>query len=186
MKKIFAAFLCAVLLFGGCAKNGGKERLPDGERYDPEKNVGEGLQTFINILVRSNIYLVEDVFVASRLPTDASAVLSNEDGVFAPVVSETITSYAKLKETLLEIYLPETVEAILNEPKQYVEIDGKLYFNMKYDKKPPYSVDWSDYSTRSERSGDDYEITIESADGKKFNVRAVKVGLTLKLDKMFS
>lgn len=155
MKKIFALLFCFLFLLTACS---GKEEKPNStfDESNAVSYVGAGEMTAINILVNSNEFLSADVFVDGHLPVDESGLIENEQGTFAPVASVEITTYAALKEMVYSTYTAETAEKLLNSPAKYAEINGKLYFNMKYDT-PSQSAEASEAP----------EISAEiSADGK--------------------
>ncbi len=131
MKKIFAILFCFLFLLTACS---GKEDNPSStfNESNAVSYVGAGEMTAINILVNSN-KLLSEVFVNGHLPVDESGLIENKQGTFAPVASVEITTYAALKEMVYSTYTTETAEKLLNEPAKYVEINGKLYFDMQYD-----------------------------------------------------
>lgn len=165
MKKIFLILVCFLFLLTACAGNEGKPSSTFNES-NAVSYVGAGEMTAINILVNSNEFLSADVFVDNHLPVDESGLIENEQGCFAPVASSEITTYSALKEMVYSTYTAQTAEKLLNEPAKYVEINGKLYFNMQY-----YS------QVQSNADSESPEISAElSADGKY--VITVKHGKT--------
>ncbi len=132
MKKIIAILFCFLFLMTACT---GKEEKPTStfDESNAFSYVGAGEMTAINILVSSNELLSSKVFVDGHLPIDESGLLETEEGTFAPVASVDITTYAKLEEMVYSTYTQETAEKLLNSPAKYADINGRLYFNMKYD-----------------------------------------------------
>ena len=132
MKKIIAILFCFLFLLTACT---GKEEPPTStfDESNAFSYVGAGEMTAINILVNSNAFLASEVFVDGHLPVDESGLIETAEGAFAPVASAEISTYEKLKETVYSTYTEETAEKLLNSPAKYAEINGKLYFNMKYD-----------------------------------------------------
>ena len=132
MKKIIALLFCFLFLMTACT---GKDEKPTStfDEANAFSYVGAGEMTAINILVSSNEFLASEVFVDGHLPVDESGLVEHEEGTFAPVASVEISTYEKLKETVYSTYTEETAEKLLNSPAKYAEINGRLYFNMKYD-----------------------------------------------------
>lgn len=132
MKKIIALLFCFLFLLTACS---GKEEKPTSafDESNAFSYVGAGEMTAINILVNSNEFLSSNVFVDSHLPIDESGLIETEEGTFAPVASVEISTYEKLEEMVYSTYTVQIAEKLLNSPAKYAEINGKLYFNMKYD-----------------------------------------------------
>lgn len=163
MKKIFLLLFCFLFLLTACS---GKEETPSStfNESNAVSYVGAGEMTAINILVNSNEFLSADVFVDNHLPVDESGLIENEQGRFAPVASVEIATYSALKEMVYSTYTAQAAEKLLNEPAKYVEINGKLYFDMQY-----YS------QVQSNADSEAPEISAQiSADGKY--VISVKYG----------
>ena len=71
------------------------------------------------------------------------------------------------------------------------ELDGKLYFDMKFDKKSDYTTDWTDFEAEFTSSGEDtysIEITARNEKGRKtvINAAAVTVDGSIRLDNIYS
>ncbi len=185
MKKILLLLFCVVFAFSGCSST--NKPLDDS---DIQNYIGEGTKTAINILIDSNAFLVENVFVNNHLPVDSSASIKNENGSFAPVVSEEIKTYADLESMVKATYTAETAQKLLDE-KKYVEIDGKLYFDMKFDAETEGGNDWSDYKTEiSNGENESYAIaiTVRNAKHKKIVINAVASNNngSLRLENIYS
>lgn len=131
MKKFIALLFCFLFLLTAC---GGKEETPTStfDEANALSYVGAGEMTAINILVSSNEFLSSEVFVDGHLPIDESGILETAEGTFAPVASVDIPTYTKLEEMVYSTYTEEAAKKLLNSPAKYAEINGKLYFNMKY------------------------------------------------------
>lgn len=178
MKKIIAILFGLIFLLSACS---GSSDFDDAVSF-----VGEGEMTLIRMLVNSNAYLVEEVFVADHLAVDENSIIETADGSFAPVVSDKIQTYADLEKMVYSTYTAEAGLKLLSEPAKYAEIDGKLCFNMKYDEESDYSVDWSEPKI-SAKLGEDkkYVITVK-VDGKKFELSAVNQNGNIRLESVYS
>ncbi len=189
MKKILPLILLILIAFAGCSDNSSKGN-PTMKDSAIENYIGEGTKTALRVLVKSNAFLVEEVFVKNHLPVDADKSLINENGTFAPVISDKVHSYDDLKKTVYSTYTKETADKLLSE-KRYVEIDGKLYFDMKFDTNSGYTVDWSDFETEISLSGEDkysIEITAKNEKGRKkiINASAVTIDGSIRLENIYS
>ncbi len=189
MKKILPLLLCILFVFAGCSDKTDTDSVTIKDSV-VEEYVGEGTKTVLRALVKSNAFLVEEVFVKNHLPVDAEKAVTNENGTFAPVVSDKIHSYEDLKNTVYSTYTNEAADKLLNE-KRYVEIDGKFYFDMKFDEKSDYTTDWTDFEAEFTSSGEDtysIEITAKNEKGRKtvINAAAVTVDGSIRLDNIYS
>ncbi len=185
MKKILLLFLCMIFVFAGCS---GTEKPLDDSVI--QNYIGEGTKTAISILVDSNAFLVENVFVNNHLPVDSSAVIKNESGSFAPVVSEEIKTYADLESMVNATYTPEVAKKLLGK-KRYVEIDGKLYFDMKFDTEAKGGNDWTDYKveiSNGESGSYSVAVTVRNQKHKKVVIKAVASNNngSLRLENIYS
>ena len=166
MKRTVIIFISLLFILSAC---GGKESKENKENTtastiaesEVAAFVGEGQMTVLRTLINSNEFFVNDVFVASHLPVDKSAAVNNANGTFAPVISDKIKTYADLSDMLKATYTAKTAEKILSEQK-YLEIDGKLYFNMKYDAESDYKLDWSNFDFKV-KSATDEEIVLDTS-----------------------
>ncbi len=180
MKRITAAFIFILILFlfSACSGSSGID--------DAASFVGEGEMTLIRMLVNSNAYLVEEVFVANHLPVDSDKAIETAEGTFAPVVSDKFRTYEDLEKTVYSTYTEEAGQKLLGENAKYAEIDGKLYFNMKYDKASDYSVDWSEPEISAKLSEDGKYIIKVKVDGEKFEFSAVNLNGNIRLESIYS
>lgn len=182
MKRIIAAIICVMFLLGGCAP-----KAPD---VLDANYVGEGQMTVLRYLIKSNAFVVEEIFIESGLPTESGKDITNENGTYSPVVSDTVGSYAELKEILESVYTKETADKILNESDRYAEIDGKLYFNTKYAETQAEDYDWSEPEIKVISVNDgtyELEVTIKKSNGfsHKLTVKAVTVDGDIRLENMY-
>ncbi len=189
MKKIIPLILLILIVFAGCSDSGNKEN-PTVKDSAIENYIGEGTKTALRVLVKSNAFLVEEVFVKNHLPVDADKFLTNENGTFAPVISDKVHSYDDLKKTVYSTYSKEIADKLLGE-KRYVEIDGKLYFDMKFDKDSGYTTDWTDFETEITSNGEDkysIEIIVKNEKGRKktINASAVTIDGSIRLENIYS
>ena len=146
--------------------------------------------TALRFLVNSNAFLVESVFIKNHLPVDLENTVENDSGTFAPVVSDKIKTYADLESTVNSTYTKEIAEKLLNE-KRYVEIDGKLYFDMKFDTASSYDKDWTDYEIEVSNAADgeySIDINVKNIKGRKtvITASAVTVDGSLRLNDIYS
>lgn len=182
MKRILASVICIMILLSGCAA-----KTPD---VLDANYVGEGQMTVLRYLINSNAFIVEDIFVENSLPTESGKDITNENGTFAPVVSDSVGSYAELKSILESTYTKEAAYKILSESDRYTEIDGKLYFNTKYANSEAEDYDWSNPEIKVISVDDgtfELEVTIKKASGfkHKLTTKAVTVNGDIRLDNMY-
>ena len=186
MKKIIALFFCLIFLLSACS---GKTENKTGLNEDNYASyVGAGEMTLINILVNSNAKFVRDVFVANHLPVDETKTVKDSKGEFAPVVSDEYKTLADLKAHLESTYTKETVDSLLADEK-YVDIEGKLHFNMKY-AESDYNLDWSQPEVSASIDAEGryiISITVKNEKGKdtEFEACAVSENGSLKLEKIY-
>ena len=186
MKKIIALVFCFLFIFTACSDSGEQEPIELNED-NFATYVGAGEMTLINILVNSNKDFVENVIIKGHLPVDETKTVKNGENVFAPVNSEEYKTLADLKSKLASIYVEDSVDEIIAD--KYADINGKLYFNLKY-KTSDYSSDWSSpvISATIEDDGRyKIEITIKDAIGKDHNLTAYAVNENgnLKLETIY-
>ncbi len=164
MKKLIALLFCLVFILTACSGKTEKKTELNEDNY--ASYVGAGEMTLINILVSSNAEFVNDVFKKNHLPVDEKSTITKGTDIFAPVVSEKYKTLTDLKAHLSSIYTEKSVDYILNHQQEYVDIDGKLYFNMKY-ADSDYTVDWSSPVVSASINDDGkYEIKIGVKDEK--------------------
>lgn len=179
MKKITALLFCMIFLLSACS---GKTEFNES---DILSYVGEGEMTMIRMLVDTNGFFVEDVFVAGHLPVDEKNTVENADGTFALVVSDKIKSYAELESMVRSTYAAKAADKLLSDGR-YQEINGKLYFNMKYNESSDYSLDWSESKTQATVTEEGkYEITTKIKGGK-ITLYAVKENGNMRLENIYS
>lgn len=182
MKRTVIVFISLLFILSAC---GGKESKENKENTtastiaesEVAAFVGEGQMTVLRTLINSNEFFVNDVFVASHLSVDKTAAVNNANGTFAPVISDKIKTYADLSDMLKATYTTKTAEKILSEQK-YLEIDGKLYFNMKYDAESDYKLDWSNFDFKVKSVTDEeivLDISVKDSKGKTVTLTATAV-----------
>ena len=182
MKRIIAAIICVMLLFGGCSA-----KAPE---VTDANYVGEGQMTVLRYLISSNAFIVEDIFIENTLESDSDNIITNENGTFAPVKSEKANSYAELKAILDSTYTKEAAEKILSEHNIYTDINGKLYVNTNSSNEKADDYDWSDPEIKVISVSDgtyELEVTIKKVGGfkHKLSVKAVTVDGNIRLNDMY-
>lgn len=187
MKKIILTLLCILFIFSGCSA---QKSVDLSNESNVASYIPAGQMTILEFLVESNRFFVEEVFVANHLPIDENGIISNENGSFAPVVSDKIKSYSDLENMLNATYTAEVASKLLGE-KKYVEINGKLYFNMQYEKDFSYNYDWSEYKIASSIASDEkYEltVTVRNEKNRKTNITliAATVDGNIRLENIYS
>ena len=177
MKKVFALLFCVLILVSVSACGDKPDKSEDSQALAAESFVGEGEKTVLRSLVSANAFFVDDVFITNHLPVNLKAVTETADGKFAPVVSDKIGSFDDLKNMLEATYSAETAQKLLDE-KKYIDIDGKLYFNMKYDISTESKYDWSSFELDAENKGSGkyaLTVTVNDADGKSAEIEMTAV-----------
>ena len=162
MKRIIAAIICVMLLFGGCAA-----KTPD---VTDANYVGEGQMTILRYLISSNAFIVEEIFIENTLEADPADTITNENGTFAPVTSAKASSYGELKAILESTYTKEAAEKILSEHNIYADIDGKLYINTAHTNANADDYDWSEPEINVISVADgtyELEVAIKKSNGFK-------------------
>lgn len=184
MKKIIALAFCLLFIFTACS---GKEKPVEINEENYASYVGAGEMTLINILVNSNKNYVENILIKDHLPVDETKTVNNGSDTFAPVISEEYKTLADLKTKLASTYAEDSVDEIIAD--KYTDINGRLYFNLKY-KTSDYSTDWSSPVVTASIEADgryNIEITVKNALGKKLTLTAYAVNENgnLKLETIY-
>lgn len=166
MKKIIALILSALLVltaFYGCSNS------------NKDIYIGEGKMTVIRSLVSTNGFLANDVFGANHLPVDVSQTVTHNSRTFAPVVSDKFSSYSQLEALVNSTYTEETAKKLLNEPQKYIDIDGKLYFDLHYAVTENAEYDWSDFNIEFQKINDDgsylFKVKLKKTNGFNSTVK---------------
>ena len=185
MKKIIALAFCLLFIFTACSGN--EEKPVELNEDNFEAYVGAGEMTLINILVKSNADIVENIIIKGHLPIDETKTVKNGNEDFAPVNSEEFKTLADLKSRLASIYVENSIDEIIAD--KYADIDGKLYFNLKY-KTSDYSIDWSSPIASATIEADGrykIDITVKDAKGKDHDITAYAVSENgnLKLETIY-
>lgn len=158
MKRIIALLIIAATVTALASCNV-KEQILDNtttEYVSAAETIIENLilpaeREILRSLVNSQANLIEDVFVLSHLPVDESAAITHNGAKYAPVTDKSsIKTYAELLDILNATYTEDAVKEMLGNPPVYIELEGKLYFNLDYssgyfDGENLYPYDWSDF-----------------------------------------
>ncbi|MBR3780330.1 MAG: hypothetical protein IKK63_03910 [Clostridia bacterium] len=187
MKKIIALVFCILFLFTACSGENGKKTEINQDNY--ASYVGAGEMTLINILVNSNAKFVSEVFYGNHLAVDETKAIAKGGDTFAPVVSDEYKTLADLKLHMESTYTKEVIQSILGNPEKYVDIDGKLYFNMKY-AETDYKTDWTSPVVSANIDADGkyiINITVKNEKGKDIEITASAVSEngSLKLENIY-
>ena len=184
MKRVIAVIICLMLFLSACTGN------PKIDESNINSYVGAGELTVINTLVKSNGFFIKEVFIAGSLPYDADKTVETENGTYAPVISDLFATYADFEKKIRSTYTVTASEEILSNDR-YADIDGKLYFNIKYSTPENYTLDWSEVETEAKINADgNYEITakIKSTAGlpKSVTLYATNENGNIRLDNLYS
>lgn len=160
MKKtaaIIFSFLMILTLCFGCSNS------------DNKVYIGEGKMTVIRSLISTNGFLANEVFGENHLPVDALQTVQQGAQSFAPVVSDRISTYAELENLVKSTYTEDVAAKLLSEPQKYVDIDGKLYFDLQYDVTAEAEYDWSEFETEFKEVNDDgsylFKVKVKKTNG---------------------
>jgi len=137
-KKILIILGVIVCLTTACTSNTDDHNKVSGyaepqvQANEEEKLLEENDDMFsvLKELVDENYYCITELFCYGNLSYDLNSV-NNEKAI---VTSERFKSISDLKEYLLQIYIEQEVERLLNQYSDgepfYFEQDGKLYINV--------------------------------------------------------
>ncbi|MBQ3006261.1 MAG: hypothetical protein IJD78_01740 [Clostridia bacterium] len=151
MKKLTAILLSVLLLIGICSGCGNTKDF----------YIGEGKMTVIRSLISTNDFLANEVFGENHLPVDASETLTRDTRTLAPVVSDIFSTYAELENLVYTTYTEDVAKRLLSEPEKYVEIDGKLYFDLHYSVQQKTEYVRRDFETELKKVNDDGSYTFK-------------------------
>ena len=183
MKKIIALLLCAcVLLLAGC---GGADDSAETTVAAPEGYVGEGLLTSLKVLVYSNEYFVNDVFINGSLPVSYDKSIEKESHIYYRVTAENFTDYASLESAVLSTYTEQAAEKLLKSSK-YAQIDGVFCVDAFL----LNQSEWDIESASARMISDDeceLKVTVTRTDSSKSEVTltAVKVDGSWRLNDIY-
>lgn len=126
LKRIISLFSAVLLLFcAGCSSKPSEKEI--------NNYVGEGMMTNFKLLFSENEYFVNEVFVNSHLPIDASKTVAKDGKSYAKVVSDRYDSYSALEAAVKSVYSEAAAEKLLKEKSFYADINGELYFDIGSD-----------------------------------------------------
>lgn len=187
MKRIIALAFCLLFILTACSGKTEKKTELNEDNY--ASYVGAGEMTLINILINSNGEFANNVFGSNHLPVDETKIITNTEGSFAPVVSDKYKTLDDLRSHLYSTYIQKTADSLLTSPAKYVDIDGKLYMNMKYADKNTAN-DWSapEVSATIDAEGRYIiSVTVKNEKGRKTEIEASAVteNGSLKLENIY-
>lgn len=166
MKKLTAILLSALLILTVCVGCSGSDK----------PYIGEGKMTVIRSIISTNGFLANEVFGAKHLPVDASKTVTKDSHSYAPVVSDRIATYSQLETLVKSTYTEDVAKRLLTEPAKYVEIDGKLYFDLQYHlNEGEAEYNWSDFEANLKKINDDgsylFKVKVEKTNGFSSTVK---------------
>lgn len=126
MKRIISLLSVVVLLLcAGCSNEPTEKEISN--------YIGEGMMTNFRLLFIQNERFVNEVFIHSHLPVDASKTETKDGKTYAKVVSDKYESYSSLEAAVKSVYASAAAEKLLKEKNFYADINGELYFDMSAD-----------------------------------------------------
>jgi hypothetical protein len=164
MKKFICLTLClitALFFLTSCGE----------DEFDPDKYIGESLQSQFQVLVDANQDFYNNVFVLGHLPVDEKKTVEKDGKTFAPVTDSIYKTYDLLLNGLKGVYTEDAVADILDNYDYYTDIDGKLYFNMEFDGAAKKGVKWerdpAEGQELEKKTEDSYTLEFGFVCGKK-------------------
>lgn len=118
-------------------------------------------------LIEENIYC-NQIFNMGMLPTVEKEIIYDENNNLYQVDTEVFPDYASFEEYIRSVYCREKADELLyNFPyegvRKYVNQDGKLYVDVRYDAAKGYYVDWSEYTVTMNFAGsEECEFTLHA------------------------
>ncbi len=154
LKKIIAFFMCLALAltFTGCKA----------EELRPEEYISEAALTQCRIKVMANQRFYNDVFVLGHLKVDEGKKFKKDGKTYAPVVDGLYHSYQDLKNDLDQTYTNDCVDKILKTYDCYIDIDGKLCFDMSFSDNVEKGIKYV--------LGDKHEPELEDINGNVYEI----------------
>ncbi|MBQ4245132.1 MAG: hypothetical protein II702_09475 [Clostridia bacterium] len=113
MKRIVSLLLALVLVASSAAvftSCSGKDKVVEGEFY-----VGEGMMTMLRLLVSSDLEIVQNIAVHSKLKTDDKGIVTDEK----------INTYETLDTLFKSVYSADKAEKLIKSAG-YSDSDGKI------------------------------------------------------------
>ncbi len=166
MKRLIsltAIFIVIISSFVGCSG------------ADNKVYIGEGKMTVIRSLIKANGFLANSVIGADHLSVNESEMIIHDSKTLAPVESDIISTYSDLERLVESTYTEDIAKKLLNEPKKYYDIDGKLYFDMQYSESENPKYDWSDFTVEFKNLNDDgsylFKVSLKKTNGFSTSVK---------------
>lgn len=169
MKKTVSILCIAVLLIcAGCSKKPTEKEI--------NNYIGEGMMTNFRLLFSENEYFVNEVFINSHLPVNASETIQKDGKTYAKVVSEKYKSFQALESAVRAVYSAEASEKLLKEKNFYADINGSLYFDLSAEFKKTEDTVWNFEKIKTVSAGEkEYIFSIPCKTGKKSSSSEFKV-----------
>lgn len=126
MKKAFSLLLAVCLLFlVGCTNTPNDDSATTAS---PKEYVGEGLLTSMKLLLYSNEYFVNEVFICGSLTPENGKSVEKESQLYYRVISDKFRNLAELESSVRSAYTEEAAQKLLGMNK-YAMIDGMFCVN---------------------------------------------------------
>lgn len=127
MKKAFSLLLAVCfLLLAGCTNTTDDSSATTVQ--SPESYVGEGLLTSMKLLLYSNEYFVNEVFICGSLTPENGKSVEKESQLYYRVISDKFRNLAELESSVRSSYTEEAAQKLLGMNK-YAMIDGMFCVN---------------------------------------------------------
>ncbi len=178
MKKFFSLLLAVCfLLLAGCT-----DTIDNGNTStaaSPESYVGEGLLTSMKLLLYSNEYFVNEVFVCGSLAPEKDKSVEKDSQFYYRVISDKFKNLDELESYVHSTYTEQAAKKLLGENK-YVMIDGMFCVNSSMLNTSNTPLKWDIESTTARMiSENECELSVPVTDGifenKTVTVTAVLV-----------
>lgn len=165
MKRFTAVLLSLTFVFAfvGCKGETAEESNPipvENSTIAPEvlaTYAGEGFKTIMAGLVRTNLDIVETIYVCGHLPVSSEGLIEKDGHKYYPVDTKRFSSYFEFSSLIYSAYADDKARSILTDKGEYADVDGVLCYDMNYaPAEPDFTFNYSDMeisiSEKSEES----------------------------------